>query len=216
MPARDRPSDDSARRAEWLRQLIGREVRDARRMSGVSQDRLGAAIGLSGSEIGRIERGDASWLTITEAVRVLRALGLDLWLKTFPFGSPIRDRAHTALIERFLRRLPPSVTAQREWPIPVPGDHRALDLLLVGLASRTGVEAETRILDEQALLRELHLKQRDANLDRMYLLVLRSRHNAAALRHATGLTRELPLRTRTVMAALGSGRDPGANGIIML
>jgi transcriptional regulator with XRE-family HTH domain len=196
--------------------MIGREVRDGRRMAGISQDRLGAGIGLSGSEIGRIERGEAPWLTITESVQVLRALGLDVWLKTFPFGSPIRDRAHTALIERFLRRLPPSVTALREWPIPVAGDHRALDLLLVGLTKRTGVEAETRILDEQALLREFQLKRRDANLDRMHLLVLKSRHNAAALRHATGLTREFPLRTRAVLAALASGRDPGANGIVML
>jgi len=216
MPARDRPSDESSRRADRLRQLIGREVRDARRMAGISQDRLGAAIRTSGSEIGRIERGEATWLTISEAVHVLRAVGLDVWLKTFPFGSPIRDRAHTALIERFLRRLPPSVTAQREWPIPIPGDHRALDLLLLGLKERTGLEAETRILDEQALLRELHLKQRDANLDRMHLLLLKSSHNAEALRHSSGLTRDFPLRTRAVLAALGSGKDPGGNGIIML
>jgi transcriptional regulator with XRE-family HTH domain len=185
-------------------------------MAGISQDRLGDAVGLSGSEVGRVERGEAPWLTITQSVHVLRAVGLDLWLKTYPFGPPIRDRAHTALIERFLQRLPPSVQAHREWPIPVAGDHRALDLLLVGLPIRTGVEAETRILDEQALLRELHLKQRDANLDRMYVLALKSRLNTEALRLATGLTREFPLRTRAVLAAVSAGRDPGANGIIML
>jgi len=216
MPVRDRPSDESSRRADWLCRLIGAEVRDARRMAGVSQDRLGAAVGLSGSEIGRIERAEAPWLTIVQSVHVLRATGLDLWLKTYPFGSPIRDRAHTALIERLLHRLPLSVRAHREWPIPLHGDHRALDLLLEGLPKRTGVEAETRLPDEQALLRDLHLKQRDADLERMYLLVLNSRLNAEALRHAPGLTREFPLRTRAILAALTSGRDPGANGIIML
>jgi transcriptional regulator with XRE-family HTH domain len=185
-------------------------------MSGVSQDQLGACVGLSGSEIGRIERGEAPWLTIAQSVHVLRATGLDLWLKTYPFGSPIRDRAHTALIERFLERLPPTVLARREWPIPVTGDHRAIDIVLLGLPKSTGVEAETRLTDEQALLRDLHAKQRDANLDRMLLLMLKSRLNAEALRHAPGLTREFPLRTRAVIAALAAGRDPGANGIVML
>ncbi len=216
MPTRDRPIDESARRADWLRRLIGGEIRDARRMAGISQDRLGAAVGLSGSEIGRIERGEAPWLTISTSVLVLRAIGLDLWLKTFPFGSPLRDRAHTALIERFLARLPARVRAHREWPIPIDGDHRALDLLLTGLPKRTGIEAETRLHDEQALIRKLHDKQRDADLERMFLLVLKSKRNSAALRHAPGLPREFPLRTRAVMAALASGRDPGANGIIML
>ena len=216
VPVRDRPTDESSRRADWQRQRIGREIRDARRTAGVSQDRLGRAIGVSGSEVGRIERAEAPWLTVATAVRLLRATGLDLWFKTYPFGSPMRDAAHTALIDRLTRRLPPVVRWQREWPIPAAGDHRAIDLVLLGLPKRTGVEAETRLLDEQALLRDLHLKQRDAGLERMYLLVLKSRLNSEALRHATGLREGFPLRTRAVLAALGAGRDAEANGIIVL
>jgi transcriptional regulator with XRE-family HTH domain len=216
VPSRDRPLDESARRAVWLSQRIGREIREARRMAGISQDRLGAAAGLSGSEVGRVERGEAPSLTIGASVRLLRVVGLDLWLKTYPFGPPLRDAAHTALMDRLIGRLPGTVAWRREWPLPVPGDHRAVDLVLIGLPVTTGIEVETRLIDEQALLRDIHSKQRDAGLERMYLLLLRSRSNTAALRGAIGLTRSFPLSTRTVLAALRNARDPGANGIIVL
>ena len=185
-------------------------------MAAISQDRLGAAAGLSGSEVGRIERGEAPYLSIAASVRMLRVVGLDLWLKTYPFGPPLRDVAHTALIDRLINRLPGTLGWKREWPLPVPGDHRAVDLVLTGLPATTGVEVETRLIDEQALLRDIHSKQRDAGLDRMYLLLLRSRSNMTALKGATGLTRAFPLRTRTVLAALRNGRDAGADGIIVL
>ena len=216
VPSRDRPLDESARRAVWLCQRIGTEIRDARRMAGINQDRLGAAASLSGSEVGRVERGEAPALTIAASVRLLRVVGLDLWLKTYPFGPPLRDAAHTALMDRLIARLPGTVGWKREWPLPVPGDHRAVDLVLTGLPVATGIEVETRLVDEQALLRDIHSKQRDAGLERMYLLLLRSRSNTTALKGATGLTRAFPLRSRTVLAALRNGRDAGANGIIML
>ena len=91
MPITERVADAGTRRGRQLAQMIGNEVRNARQMAGVSQDTLGAAVGVSGSEIGRIERGEAPWLTVENTARLLRVLGLDLWAKTYPVGPPLRD-----------------------------------------------------------------------------------------------------------------------------
>jgi transcriptional regulator with XRE-family HTH domain len=196
--------------------MIGTELRNARRMAGISQDTLARAVGLSGSEVGRIERGEAPWLTVIHAARLLSTVGLDLWAKTYPVGAPLRDAAHLRLLRDFEARMPASVTCHREWPIPNDGDQRALDLLLVGLPKRTGVEAETVLDDLQALERSINLKRRDARLERVLLLVSDSRHNRLILREADALRRAFPLETRAVMAALTRGRDPGADGIVVL
>jgi len=145
--------------------MLGAEVRGARRMAGISQDTLGAAVGLSGSEVGRVERGEAPWVTIVHAARLLSAVGLDLWVRAYPGGPPVRDVAHLLLLARFEARLPPSVQCHREWPIPNSHDRRALDVYLAGLPLRTGVEAETMLDDTQALQRDINLKRRDAGLD---------------------------------------------------
>jgi hypothetical protein len=79
-----------------------------------------------------------------------------------------------------------------------------------------GVEAETVLDDLQALERAVNLKRRDAALDRMILLVRNSIRNREILRSADPLRRSFPLGTRAVMAALARGRDPGANGIVIL
>lgn len=185
-------------------------------MAGVSQDAVGARVSLSGSEVGRVERGEAPWLTIVQASRLLAVVGLSFWGRAYPAGPPLRDAAHSRLITRFETRLPPHVRRIREWPIPLPNDHRAIDFLLLGLPCRTAVEAETVVLDEQALARDIGSKKLDANIDRMLLLVLDSRRNREALAAAEGLRHAFPLRTRAVMAALSAGRDPGADGIVVL
>jgi transcriptional regulator with XRE-family HTH domain len=84
--------------------MVGREVRAARRMAGLSQDALGVTMGLSGSEIGRIERGEAPWLGIRDASAILSALGLKLWMQTFPIGSSLRDAGHLRLLADFEAR----------------------------------------------------------------------------------------------------------------
>jgi len=216
MPARERPIDLATRRAAELNRRLGGEVRAARRMAGVSQDAVGAAVGLSGSEVGRIERGEAPWLTIVHASRLFAAVGLRFWARAYPGGSPLRDAAHSRLLARFEARLPAHVRCTREWPIPLPDDFRAIDLLLIGLPRRTGVEAETALTDEQALTRELAGKRTDAQLERMLLLVQESRRNREALAAASGLRRAFPLTTRAVLTALAAGRDPGADGIVVL
>ncbi len=112
--------------------------------------------------------------------------------------------------------MPSWITCHREWPIPNDGDRRALDLLMVGLPKRTGVEAETVLDDQQALERSINLKRRDAQLERVILLVSDTRRNRLILREADALRRAFPLETRAVMAALTRGRDPGADGIVVL
>ena len=216
MPVREGVIIAGARRGRHLTRMLGVEVRGARRMAGISQDTLGAAVGLSGSEVGRVERGEASWLTFDHAARLLAAVGLDLWVRAYPAGPPLRDAAHLQLLGRFEVRLPASVQCRREWPIPNSSDRRAVDLLLIGLPRKVGVEAETVLDDLQALERNVNLKRRDAALERMILLVRDSIRNREILRSAGPLRRSFPLDTRAVMAALTRGRDPGADGIVIL
>ena len=216
MPARDRPIDLATRRAIELNRRLGRELRDGRRMAGLSQDAIGSAVGISGSEVGRVERGEAPWLSIVDASRLLAAVGLTFWGRTYPAGPPLRDAAHGRLLTRFEARLPAQLRCMREWPIPLPGDLRSVDLLVMGPIPRIGVEAETALTDEQATTREIMSKKADAGLDRMLLLLQDSRRNREALAAADGLRRAMPLGTRAVMSALSAGRDPGADGIVTL
>jgi transcriptional regulator with XRE-family HTH domain len=217
MPVTERIVDIGTQRGKQIGGMIGGELRAARRMAGLSQDTLGAATGMSGSEVGRIERHEAPWLTVIDASRLLRAVGLDLWMKTYPAGPPLRDAAHLRLLADFEARLPPGVDCRREWPIPHDRDRRAIDLVLVGgLPQPIGVEAETELSDLQALERDINLKKRDARLGRMILLVRESRRNRRTLRTADALRRSYPLETRAVLAALGRRRDPGADGIVVV
>lgn len=216
MPVRERVVAAGTRRGERLNRMIGQEIRNGRRMAGVSQEDLGAAAGLSGSEVCRVEHGQAPWLTVIHASELLSAVGLDLWGKVYPAGPPLRDVAHLRLLADFEARLAASVQCQREWPIPNDRTGRAIDLLLTGIPKRTGVEAETVLNDLQALERDLNLKQRDASLERMILLVRGSKRNREILRAADALRRAFPLQTRTVLTALGEGRDPGGSGIVIL
>ncbi len=196
--------------------MIGAELRNGRRAAGVSQGALGAMVGLSDSEVARVELGDAPWLSIVHASELLSAVGLQLWAKTFAAGPPIRDAGHLRLLADFEARLPSFVNCQREWPIPRDRDHRAIDMVLIGLPKRIGVEAETVLSHIQALERKINLKQRDAELERMILLVRGSKRNREILRAAEALRRAFPTQTRGVLTALAIGRDPGANGLVIL
>jgi transcriptional regulator with XRE-family HTH domain len=216
VPVTERLIDRGRRRGRRLNQLIGEQILQRRRMAGISQAVLGSAVGLSRAEVGRIERGTAPWLTVLHAATLAAALGLELSVKAFPSSSPMRDAGQLQLLEIFEGRLPTSIGRTREWPIPLPGDLRAVDLVLSGMPVRIGIEAETMLHDLQALERGIRLKQRDGGLERMILLLRGSRHNREALKHADALRRSFPLETRAVMAALIRGRDPGGDGIVLL
>jgi transcriptional regulator with XRE-family HTH domain len=216
MPVSERLLDRGRTRGRKINRVLGQETRNARRGAGISQTALGAAVGLSKTEIGRIERGEAPWLTILHAAALLSVVGLELGASAYPAGSPLRDRGHLRLLADFEARLPANLGRVREWAIPIPGDPRAVDLVLTGLPVRIGVEAETVLDDLQALERDIRKKQRDGQLGRIILLVRGSHRNREILAGADALRRAFPLRTRHAMAALARGADPGADGIVLL
>ena len=191
----------------------------ARRGAGLSLDAVGAACGISGSAAWRIERG----ITRTVDVRTLAclgaAVGLDVRLRAFPAGDPIRDAGQQRLLERVRLRCHPSVAWAREVALPIEDDRRAWDAVIQGDGWRVGVEAETVLDDLQAVERRLSLKQRDGGMPHVILLVADSRRNRRALAAAPhafpGVTRD-SAGIRAVLRALGAGRDPGVGSILVL
>jgi hypothetical protein len=100
--------------------------------------------------------------------------------------------------------------------MPLSGDLRAWDELLSGPVA-IGVEAETKPSDLQATERAIATKLRDSGVDRAILLLSSTHANRGLVRRHIGALRQtFPLDTRTTLAALANGQDPGANGLVIL
>ena len=194
----------------------GEELRRARLGAGLSQRVLGRVIGLSHSAVGRLERGELQRVTVDRIAIAGAALGLDLRIGLFPSGSPVRDAAHLALIERLHQRVNPSLRWRAEVPVPLPGDLRSADVVINGPAVDALVEAETRLDDLQALERRVRIKQRDLRIRRVILLVADTRHNRSVLTAHRELAERFPITMRACLAALRAGRDPGGDSIVLL
>jgi transcriptional regulator with XRE-family HTH domain len=211
----ERLVDRGTRRGLMLIRRFGEDVRRRRLEAGLSQRQLGAASGLSHAAIGRMERGEVS-VDVLAAARTCSVLGMELGISTHLIGSPARDRAHVALLERFRSRLAPSLTWRTEVPLPIIGDARAIDGVVAGREFRAMVEAETRLGDVEATERKMQLKQRDSGIGRKILLLNETRHNRAVVDATPELRESFPMRTREVLGALGRGHDPGGDGIVFL
>lgn len=217
MATRDRPSDRGSRLAARSLTAIGEEVRRARMGAGLSQAAVGRAASVCHSTVGRIERGRLRGVSIEVLSRSCAAVGLELVIRAYPDADAIRDAGHVALLERLRRRLLATVSWRTEVPLPIPGDRRAWDAVIRNGGPATAVEAETRLTDLQAMERRIALKRRDGSMPRVLILVA----DTAANRQALALGREAlrgdyPLDTREVMAALAAGRQPPADGILIL
>ena len=216
MGTRSGPIERARRRSDDDERRVRRDIGSGRRAAGLSQEAVGRACGISGSAEGRIENGTTRSVDLRLLACLGAAVGLDVRLRSFPAGDPIRDAGQIRLLERFRRRLHPSVRWSTEVPLPIEGDLRAWDVLIRGPDWRLPVDAETVLDDLQALERRLHLKQRDSGGDHILLLVADTARNRRALAAAPGSFADLPLRTRDVLRAVGAGTDPGASGIVIL
>ena len=216
MGTRQRQVDLGAARSRAIVADLGREIREARIDRGLSQEELGRAVGLSGSQVGRIERGLIRSVTIEQVCLLLAAVGLELSARAFPSGQPIRDAAHAALLGRLRVCLHRSLTRRTEVPLPIAGDRRAWDAIVRGEGWTVGIEAETRPRDLQALQRRLALKARDGRVDAVVLLLLDSRHNRTLVRESADLATAFPVPGRRVLELLGAGVMPPGSGIALL
>ena len=199
---------------------VADDARLARIAAGLSQSEVGRAIGASHARVGRFERGEVANPTVDFLGAYCAVVGLELAIRAYPAGDPIRDRAQLALLERLRARLHPALRWRPEVPLPIEGDLRAWDAEITGSTPnlwRARVEAETKIADGQALERRLALKLRDDPGGHLILLVSDTRANRAALRAmGTGLRELLPLETRAILIAFAAGRDPAMSGIVIL
>jgi transcriptional regulator with XRE-family HTH domain len=216
MATRERPVDRGSTRARGIVAELGRELHGGRLDRAISLEGLSAATGLSPSQISRIERGLTPNLGIPQIARLLAAIGLDLSVRAFPAGVPIRDIAHARLLAAFRALLHASLAWRTEVPLPIAGDLRAWDAVVVGPGWKTGVECETRPRDVQALERRLGLKERDGGVDSIVLLLRDSQHNRDLIRGASGLAARFPVSGTRALALLAEGKHPGGNAIVRL
>ena len=192
------------------------EISRARRGAGLSHDAVGAACGISGSTEWRIERG----MTRTVNVRTLACLGavvgLDVRLRAYPAGDPIRDAGQQRLLERLRRRLHRGLGWRTEVPLPIEGDRRAWDALIRGEGRVAAVEAETVLDDVQAVERRISLKQRDGAIDHVILLVADTRRNRRALAASPNAFPGFSRDARSTLRPLADGHIPLGSCVVIL
>jgi len=216
MSTRESKAAIGQRRSRVLRQSLGEAMATARKGAGMSLREVARVIGVSPQRVARAERGDPTALTIDLAARIAPVLGLQLASALYPSGDPVRDKAHLALLERFRRRLGAGVHWRVEVPIPIPGDPRSGDAVVVAAAWDALVEAETHVDDIQAIERRSAAKARDLRVRRLILIVSDTRHNRAVLDLHPELNERFPVGTRACLAALGRGLDPGGDALVII
>lgn len=218
MAGSNRRLDRALRLSRDLTVEAAREIMLSRDQAGLSQDAAGSAVGMSGSQYGRIERAELRHVSVEQLSRAASAVGLRPSLRLYPDGDAVRDAGHIRLLERLRNRLAPALPWRTEVPLHGQRDLRSWDAQILYPGGRDAVEAETRIRDAQATWRRIAMKLRDdPTVDHVILLIADTPSNRRAIALVRELLRsELPLDTRSVLIALAAGRSPGANGVAFL
>jgi transcriptional regulator with XRE-family HTH domain len=216
MTTKERPVDRGRREAARHLHTIASELREARLGAGLSQSQVGRAAGISHAGVSRIERALAPNISLGRIDTIAAVLGLQLGVRLYPAGQPLRDAGQLALLERLRLRLAHGLVWRSETPVPIAGDLRAWDASIDGAGWTVYVDAETRIRDVQALQRRTALKRRDTETDRVILLIADTRSNRAVLASLSTSLVDGAVPGREILANLGAGRDPGGSGVVLL
>jgi len=235
---RERPVDRGLVRGRRLIVEGGHGLRVTRQDRGLSLLEVGRAAGLSASAVSRIERGLVPSVSVIALARLHAVIGLDLTMRAYPGGQPVRDAAHAALLADLRATLHRDLRWSIEVPLPLPGDQRAWDALISGARSaadrragrdagrdagggepswRYGVEAEMSPRDGQALLRRLHLKERDGDVDGVILLLRPTQQARAFVRESSDAVRAaFPCAGPRALELLRAGVEPEGSAVIVL
>ncbi len=154
--------------------------------------------------------------TVQELAAVGAAVGLDVRLRAYSAGDPVRDAGQLRLLERLRSRVDQRLGWGTEVPLPIDGDRRAWDGVIRGAGWSIGVEAETVLYDLQDVERRIALKQRDGSVDHVIMLVADTRRNRRALAAASHAFAGFRRDARTVLRALAAGHDPGCSALLVL
>ena len=220
MPPRERSVDRGTRLARHDLTTIGPEIRTARVSRGLTIADVAAAVGLSPSQVGRIERVVHPAATVTQLARVGAVVGLDIRLRAYPGPAATRDAGQIELMRTFRERLHPHLRMQLEVRV-APADQRAWDAVISRFVddptALLPTEFDSVISDFQAQLRRMRLKASDAGTDSVLWVVAATRRNRAAVRDIGPLVADtFPVSPRSALRALREGRHPGGSSLILI
>ena len=217
MPVRTRILDQERHRARVVRIEIGAAIRRARLAAGLRLSDVGRAVGKSVAWASRVERGVVANVSVDQLMLLSAAVGLKLWISNFAAARAIRDAPQLDLLRRFRARAGELWSWSYEVIVPIARDQRAADAVIRRNRAVIMVEAFTRLADGQAQMRGVLLKARDMGVGRVIVVVGATPANRRALAAAADVVgSDFPLGTRAVLHALSEGRDPGANGIVVI
>ena len=214
----ERRADRGDRRGRRLLIELGDELRDARLRTGLSQERIAGAAGWTQHRLSEAERGRLVRATVLDVARLASVVGLDLVVRCYPSDrGAVRDVAQVAVLSALRTRIGSAWEWRYEVPVGEPPDQRSFDAVMTCRELTIGVEIETRLRDIQATLRQLHRKQQDADVLRMVLVVPETTRNREAIASARDvLSSAFPVPSRSAVAALARGHDPGGNALLVL
>lgn len=207
---------DGRRVTRELAASIGREVMLARTNLGLTPTSAARLAGVAPRTQRRVEGGDST-VGVGTMCRVAAAVGLKVWARAFPAGTPsLRDTGQLTIARHLMGLASPSLRIAIEHGM---GNGRAIDLVAFGPTEIVAVEIERLLVDFQAQYRSADAKRAElasahSRPVRLVLVVEDTRHNrSAAAAHALIIRATLPAGTRDVWRGLREGKELGRDGM---
>lgn len=207
--------DEAARAARRRITDVVDALRGARLAAGLSQNLVATGLHCSRQLVGHVESGRVADPSLVLLSRYAAVVSLEVSLRAFPAGSPMRDAGQLALLARFRATIGAQWQVRTE--VPVGGSRRAFDAVISIGRARVAVECVTRLTDAQAQVRAALLKVDAAGIRVVIVVLADTRWNRVAVRHAAPtLDPAFPLRRRALLHSLRVGEVPAGNGVLLV